>query len=45
MVNPPPPSELPDAITVRGARHNNLRNIDVDVPLWRTVVVVGLGFR
>jgi excinuclease ABC subunit A len=39
----PVPGTLPTAIGIRGARHNNLRDVDVDVPLWRTVTVVGVS--
>nr|WP_296072925.1 excinuclease ABC subunit UvrA [uncultured Actinoplanes sp.] len=35
--------DLPRAIEVRGVRHNTLRDLDVDVPLWRTVLIAGVS--
>src|ERR1700722_7813525 len=39
----PVPATLPRAIRNQAARHNTLRDMDVDVPLWRTVAVVGVS--
>ncbi|WP_127505624.1 excinuclease ABC subunit UvrA [Actinoplanes solisilvae] len=43
MKLPPLPDTLPRFIEARGVRHNTLRDLDVDVPLWRTVVVAGVS--
>src|SRR6202034_279749 len=36
-------ARLPSAIEARGVRHNNLRDLDVDIPLWCVVAVAGVS--
>jgi excinuclease ABC subunit A len=37
------PTEAQDAIRIRGARTHNLRNIDLDIPQHKLVVITGLS--
>jgi len=36
-------ARLPAVIEARGVRHNNLRDLDVDIPLWCVVAVAGVS--
>jgi excinuclease ABC subunit A len=38
-----PPVLAAEAIRIRGARTHNLRNVDLDIPHWRLVVITGLS--
>ncbi len=40
---PPPAAPAVEAIRIRGARTHNLRNVDLDIPHWRLVVITGLS--
>lgn len=39
----PPAAPASDAVRIRGARTHNLRNVDLDIPQWRLVVMTGLS--
>jgi len=40
---PPLDAPRPDAIRIRGARQNNLKNLDLDLPLNELIVVTGVS--
>ena len=39
MTNP----VAPPAIRLRGVRHNNLKNFDLDIPIGKLTVITGLS--
>ena len=38
-------SSEPDAIRLRGVRHNNLKNFDLDISIGKLTVITGLRDR
>ena len=40
---PPLDPPAPDAIRIRGARQNNLKNLDLDIPRNELIVVTGVS--
>src|SRR6201996_4985786 len=43
MTSPARLDRLPVSIEARSVRHNNLRDLDVDIPLWCVVAVAGVS--
>jgi excinuclease ABC subunit A len=41
--SPAPPSAGPDGIQIRGAREHNLRNLDLDLPRGKFIVITGVS--